>query len=120
MFRLLTPRFFFSLSVSRGPLITPSELIPHLSSNLKIINSSFLLPPTTGDPKEVFKKERLPNARFFGLDDVCDKAKNLPHMLPSLEVFEEAMKKMDVGKKDVVVVYDDYGIVGACRGWYTF
>ena len=75
------------------------------------------MPPGKGDVKEIYNKERLPNARYFGLDDICDKSTNLPHMLPSLEQFENEMKRLDIANNDVVVFYDDFGIVGACRGW---
>lgn len=75
------------------------------------------MPPGKGDPRAIYDKERLPKARYFGLDDICDKTQNLPHMLPSLEVFEAEMKRLDIANNDVVVFYDDLGIVGACRGW---
>jgi thiosulfate/3-mercaptopyruvate sulfurtransferase len=76
-----------------------------------------ILPPAKGDVQEIYNKERLPKARYFGLDDICNKSTNLPHMLPSLEQFENEMKRLDIANNDVVVFYDDFGIVGACRGW---
>lgn len=28
------------------------------------------------------------------------------------------MKKLDLGYDDIVVLYDDYGMTGACKAWY--
>lgn len=77
-----------------------------------------MLPPTKGDTKSIFNKERIPGSRFFDLEEVSDKSKNLPHMLPPIDLFEKTIKNLDISKKDTIVLYDDFGITGACRGWY--
>lgn len=76
-----------------------------------------------GDPRaktDVFKNERLPNARFFDIDEIADKSLNLPHMIPSVADWTKQMQRLDIGSNDVVICYDDHSIIGASRVWWTF
>ena len=38
-------------------------------------------------------------------------------MLKDTEKFKNYMKKLDIGFDDMVVLYDDYGMAGACKAW---
>jgi thiosulfate/3-mercaptopyruvate sulfurtransferase len=115
-------------------LVTPAELAAALKSNPPAHNKISTLPRTVplcaswflpNDPKkrsgiETFRKQRIPNARFFDLDAVCDKRSLYPHMLPSAENFACAMAELGIHRDDTVVVYDDAetGIFSAPRvGW---
>jgi thiosulfate/3-mercaptopyruvate sulfurtransferase len=69
---------------------------------------------------ETFKAKRIPMARFFDIDQVKDHDSPYPHMLPTCEVFSEAMKKMGIRRDDALVVYDteELGLFSAPRvGW---
>jgi thiosulfate/3-mercaptopyruvate sulfurtransferase len=49
------------------------------------------MPNVARDPVAEFKMQRIPGARFFNLDEVTDKSSLYPHMLPSAEIFAEAV-----------------------------
>ncbi|KAL1892910.1 hypothetical protein Sste5346_006803 [Sporothrix stenoceras] len=69
---------------------------------------------------QVFRKQRIPKARFFDLDKVIDRRSPYPHMLPSAKDFAAAMSELGIRKEDTVVVYDskELGIFSAPRvGW---
>lgn len=70
---------------------------------------------------EVFKKKRIPSARFFDIDEVKDHDSPYPHMLPTCEIFAEAMAKMGVRKDDELVIYDseELGLFSAPRVAWT-
>ncbi|KAK4545494.1 hypothetical protein LTR36_002844 [Oleoguttula mirabilis] len=114
-------------------LVTPAELNNALksSSPSKLstapktvpICGSWFLPndPQKRQGYQVFKQGHIPNARFFDLDKVADTSSPYPHMLPSPEVFKEAMSGLGVSKDDTLVVYDtaELGIFSAPRVAWT-
>ncbi|KXT13472.1 hypothetical protein AC579_8622 [Pseudocercospora musae] len=71
---------------------------------------------------EVFKKAHIPNARFFDLDKISDTSSPYPHMLPSPDVFRDAMRELGIKRDDTVVVYDaaETGIFSGPRVAWTF
>lgn len=70
---------------------------------------------------ESFKKKRIPSARFFDVDEIRDHDSTYPHMLPTSEVFAEAMQNLGIRKDDALVVYDteELGIFSAPRVAWT-
>ncbi|KAK5130793.1 hypothetical protein LTR08_001683 [Meristemomyces frigidus] len=114
-------------------LVTPTELSDALSKNapntlstsartIPICGSWFLpndAQKRTG--RQVFAQAHIPGARFFDLDKVADTSSPYPHMLPSAQVFKEAMSGLGVTKEDTLVVYDtaELGIFSAPRVAWT-
>ena len=72
------------------------------------------------DARAEYDAEHLPNAVFFDIDAVSDRASALPHMLPSPDVFAEAAGALGLTEGDDVVVYDTVGLFSAPRAWWTF
>lgn len=70
---------------------------------------------------DAFKQKRIPKAVFFDIDEVKDHDSSYPHMLPTCEVFAEAMARMGVRKEDELVVYDteELGLFSAPRAAWT-
>lgn len=66
------------------------------------------------------KAERIPGARFWDIDGVCDLSTDLPHMLPSEEVFAAAADALGIGNDDTVVIYDGMGLFSSPRAWWTW
>ena len=118
-------------------LVTPSQLSHALSANppsapklstsprtIPVCGSWFL----PNDPSKrtgrstYLKGPRIPSSRFFDLDKVCDTSSAYPHMLPSPELFAEAMREMGIRRDDEVVIYDtqELGIFSAPRVGWTF
>ncbi len=86
-----------------------------------ILDASFHLPAANRDPKAEFAEKHIPGAIFFDVDDVSDHSVNLPHMLPSPEVFGEKVGALGIFPQHHVVVYDvSGGPMAAMRVWWTF
>ncbi|CCU82208.1 thiosulfate sulfurtransferase [Blumeria hordei DH14] len=108
-------------------LVTPEELHARLqpitmgqatvSSTVVPLCATWFLPTSAHRGLESFRTRRLPNARFFDIDEICDKESPFPHMLPSASDFAKAMSTLGVRKHDTVVVYDslEQGIFSAPR-----
>lgn len=137
--RLQSSTARFSISQTRNVsldsyIVTPTELSNALKKNVhtKIstaprvvpVCASWFLPndPQGRTGQNVFKKQRIPSARFFDLDAVKDQDSPYPHMLPTAEGFAEAMQDIGIRKDDAVVVYDsqELGIFSAPRVGWTF
>lgn len=87
---------------------------------LVLLDGSFHLPGSGREPRAEFIACRLPGARFFDIDGICDRMTPLPHMLPSPEAFASAMAALGIGSDSRVVVYDGPGSPGAARVWWSF
>ncbi len=99
---------------------------PLYGSSLRILDASWhmpnLRPPR--DAKEEFRSRfRVPGAQFWDVDEVATKGeavRNLPHMMPSEEVFAQAAGAHGISRDTHVVVYDSIGIFSAPRTAFTF
>lgn len=115
-------------------LITPKQLNEALTSSNSSSSSTSPSPRIIpvcaawfmpNDPEcrkgiDVFRKHRIPQARFFDLDEIKDQDSPYPHMLPTCETFAEAMSNLGIRRDDAIVVYDteELGIFSAPRvGW---
>lgn len=112
--------------------VTPAELDKALKKNAPSrlstapktvpVCGSWFLPNDGRNGYEVFKAGHIHNARFFDLDKIADTSSPYPHMLPSPEVFKDAMSNLGIKRDDTVVVYDtaELGIFSAPRVAWTF
>lgn len=87
---------------------------------VKIVDGSWYLPSMGRDGKAEYDAARLPGAQYFDINVIADTSVDLPHMLPSPEVFCEAVGKMGINETDEVVVYDGPGLFSSARVWWTF
>lgn len=123
---LIRPVSKMSINMAKGftttsrlsSLISTSELAAN--ANVKVLDGSWHMPNTQRDPCKEYIEKRIPGAQFFGIDDIKDKSSDLPHMLPSKEVFADAVGKLGISNNDHVVVYDSIGVISACRVYWTF
>lgn len=85
----------------------------------KIIEGSWYMPSHNRDVvKERFEKH-IGGSKYFPIDSICDVATDLPHMLPSDEVFTNFMWSINVTNTDTpIVIYDTNGW-SAPRTWWT-
>ena len=110
-------------------LVTPKELSDALATNptkdstIVPLCASWFLP---NDPEQrtgisVFRKQRIPTARFFDLDAVKDQNSPYPHMLPNAADFAHEMAELGIRREDAIVVYDsaELGIFSAPRVAWT-
>ncbi|AXV15237.1 3-mercaptopyruvate sulfurtransferase [Neorhizobium sp. SOG26] len=90
------------------------------SPDLRILDASFYLPAQKRDADAEYAAGHIPGAVRFDHDKVADHSTNLPHMVPSPEVFAEAVGKLGISENDRIVIYDGPGIFSAPRGWWLF
>ncbi len=105
-------------------IIEPSalkELMDARDPRLVILDSSFVMPGAAEDPYEVFKRKRIPGARFFDIEAFADHGSPLPHMLCNAESFAAKAGALGIGNDSLIVVYGQGGmIMGPARGWWSF
>jgi thiosulfate/3-mercaptopyruvate sulfurtransferase len=102
-------------------LVSTEWLAAHLRDpDLRVLDGSWHMPQTRRDPRAEFLAAHLPGAAFFDIDGIADRTTPLPHMLPTPEVFADAVGALGVGTGDRVVIYDTRGVVSAARVWWTF
>jgi len=103
-------------------LVSCSWLADRLEApDIKILDASNFLPTDPRDPYECFLKERIPNARFFDINDIADKSTGLSHSMPKPETFMSKVSKLGVGDGFKVVIYDANGSKNAAmRAWWMF
>ncbi len=88
--------------------------------DLRIVDASFYLPAQNRDANAEYAAGHIPGAVRFDHDLVADRSTDLPHMVPSPEVFAEAVGRMGISENDRIVVYDGPGIFSAPRTWWLF
>jgi thiosulfate/3-mercaptopyruvate sulfurtransferase len=90
------------------------------AADLRVVDGSWHMPQARRDPAREYEEAHIPGAVFFDIDGIADRATDLPHMLPSAEVFARAVGGLGIGDGDRVIVYDTRGVVSAARVWWTF
>jgi thiosulfate/3-mercaptopyruvate sulfurtransferase len=101
-------------------LIETEELSQLLKSKdsafVKVVNSTWYMPNDERNAKKEHRAERITsNTVYFNIDDVVDPDSNLPHTMPSLEVFSDHMRKIDIPSDRPIICYDNIGIFSSPR-----
>jgi len=106
--------------MSQNPfLIAPADLAEHLGRpGLSIVDASWYLPAQNRLGRPEFDAAHIPGAVFFDQDEIVDPASDLPHTLPSPDVFAAAVGDLGVSETDTIVVYDGVGLFTAPRVWW--
>jgi thiosulfate/3-mercaptopyruvate sulfurtransferase len=109
---------------SRSPLlVSTSWLADHLSDPDVVVVDARLTPvgvKPKPSPKAQFLAGHIPGAVFFDIDAFSDAETDLPHMLPSAEVFSRLAGLLGIGNDTCIVVYDGDTLFSAPRVWWTF
>jgi thiosulfate/3-mercaptopyruvate sulfurtransferase len=101
--------------------VSTEWLAEHLGDpNVAIVDGSFYLPALKRDASAEYLAAHIPGAVQFDIDAIADHSTNLPHMLPSADVFAAAVGKLGIHDGMTIVVYDGAGLGGAPRVWWTF
>jgi len=105
-----------------GALVSTEWLSKHLSApDVRVVDATFFLPNVPRDARAEYLERHIPGAVFFDIDDICDPDTDLPHMLPSPEMFSSKVRKLGLGDGNRIVVYDAFGIFAAsARVWWMF
>ncbi|MBQ0208905.1 3-mercaptopyruvate sulfurtransferase [Providencia rettgeri] len=101
--------------------VTPQWLNAHLfDGNIIVLDASSPPPTAPYDCRQRYLEEHIPNAQFFHQDEIADKSCDLPHMLPSAEVFSHAVGMMGIGNETQVIIYSKNNLFSSPRAWWTF
>lgn len=110
------------MTTHNSPWIVETHwLAQHLDApDIVVLDGSLHLPNSGRDGKAEFAEQRIPGARFFDINEICDTSDPLPHMLPSPKKFAACVGKLGIGNGTRVVVYDSQGLFSAARVWWMF
>lgn len=103
--------------------IDTQELAAMLRTGTRVylLDASYNIPGFNVDIRSGHQNCRIPGAKFFEVDEIADKSSGFLHMLPTNSVFVDYMKRLRVKNDDnLLVVYDQLGVVSAPRAWWTF
>lgn len=105
----------------QNPLISFAELVDLIGTGRAVVVDATYYAKSEGrDALAAFEDGRIPGARFFDIDAVSDKNREIPHMLPDTAAFEAAMGALGIGDRQHVIVYDRHYLRAAPRVWWTF
>jgi len=106
--------------MTRDPVVSTAWLAEHLDQpDVVILDATWFMPGTPRDARAEFLARHIPGARFFAIDEVCDRTSDLPHMLAGEGQFTQAMRALGVACASTVIVYDAQGIFSAPRVWWN-
>ncbi|PSW05491.1 sulfurtransferase [Photobacterium lipolyticum] len=110
------------MSTISSSLVTTKWLAEHLDdSNLVLLDASWYMPGSERNPEQEWRNCRIRGARFFDFDTrVKDPNADLPHMLPSPELFAQEVSKLGISNQNAIVIYDSHGLFSAPRVWWMF
>lgn len=98
-----------------APLIDVQTLMALPARRYRYLDASILLPGQAGDPDAAFHELAFPKADRFRINEICEKADSLPHMVPGPAVFAAFMTDLGISRETGLIFYDQKGSVGACR-----
>jgi thiosulfate/3-mercaptopyruvate sulfurtransferase len=75
-----------------------------------------VIPPV--DTRARYVVEHIPGAVFFDIDELSDHSTDLPHMLPSADVFSRQMEQLGLSESAPIVVYEQESVYSAPRAWW--
>jgi thiosulfate/3-mercaptopyruvate sulfurtransferase len=104
-----------------NPLVGPEWLADRLSdSNVIVVDATMppvgVVPPV--DTRARYLAHHIPGAVFFDIDELSDHSTDLPHTLPSAEMFGKQMAELGISDNAAIVVYEQDGVYSAPRAWW--
>ena len=100
--------------------LVETEWLEKNLDNVKIIDCSWHMPQTKRNGFDEYKKQHIPKAIFFDLDNNSRKNTNLPHMLIEINNWDKIVSKMGIKNDDKIIIYDNSDVVSSCRCWFNF
>jgi thiosulfate/3-mercaptopyruvate sulfurtransferase len=100
--------------------VTTAWLADNLNvPNLVIVDATFFMPDEGRDAYKEYLAGHIPGAVSFDIDAIADLSSELPHMLPDAPFFEGKMAALGIAEDMQIIVYDQQGLLGAARVWWT-
>ncbi|HEX9168263.1 MAG TPA: sulfurtransferase, partial [Roseiarcus sp.] len=81
------------------PVVSTDWLSARLEDpNVVVIDGSWHMPAAGRDAGREYLAGHIPGAVFFGIDEICDHASSLPHMLAAPADFAVAARRLGVNR----------------------
>ena len=107
-------------NMREGHFSSTAELAAIIGArDLAVIDASWYLPSFGRDAYAEYLAGHIPGAVFFDIDEIADRSRDLPHMLPDPTSFSRAMQALGIGDGMRIVIYDGAGLFSAPRVWWT-
>ncbi|MRG73531.1 3-mercaptopyruvate sulfurtransferase [Alphaproteobacteria bacterium HT1-32] len=103
-------------------LVSVDWLAAHIDApDVRVIDASFYLPTETRNADAEYAEGHIPGAIRFDIEEICDPDSDLPHMLPSPEMFSSRVRNLGLGDGIRIIAYDQKGhCAAASRAWWMF
>lgn len=104
-----------------NPLVDARWLADRLSDpNVIVLDATMppvgVVPPV--DTRARYLARHIPGAVFFDIDELSDHSTDLPHTLPSAEMFGSQMSELGISDDATIVIYEQDGVYSAPRAWW--
>jgi len=102
-----------------SPLISAQDALAcHGMKDVVFADASYHLPTAGRDPEKEYLETRIPGAIRFDINTIADPTAELPHTMPSAQVFQRHMRALGIGNHHRVVVYDSTPFYSSARAWF--
>ncbi|MBX9446124.1 3-mercaptopyruvate sulfurtransferase [Dickeya chrysanthemi] len=103
-----------------GLFVSASWLNAHRHDDDIALIDARMLPPgnDTRDIAAEYQAEHLPGAVFFDIESLSDHHTALPHMMPNITTFADALGKLGLNERQHLVIYDEGNLFSAPRAWW--
>lgn len=85
---------------------------------VKVVDASWHMQAEGRDAWAEYQCQHIAGAVFVDIDAVSDARSPYPHMLPTPELFTQAMRAVGINPEDHIIVYDSKGLFSAARLWW--
>ena len=107
------------MGAEQAKLVTAEWLAGEVDKpDMAVVDASWYLPSTNRRGHAEFLAGHIPGAVFFDHDKVVDPDSDLPHALPSPELFAAAAGALGLAADKRIVVYDGAGVSSSPRLWW--
>ncbi|MFB1116599.1 3-mercaptopyruvate sulfurtransferase [Dickeya dadantii] len=103
-----------------GLFVSASWLNAHRhDADIALIDARMLPPGNdTRDIAAEYQVAHLPGAVFFDIESLSDHQTPLPHMMPDIDAFADALGKLGLNEQQHLVIYDEGNLFSAPRAWW--
>ncbi len=100
--------------------LVTTEWLEKNIDQVKVLDATWCLPNSNRNAEEEFNLHHIKNSIFFDIDKNSDQNTSLPHMLPSIQKWEEIVSNLGLKNSDHIIIYDNSNVYSSCRVWYSF
>jgi thiosulfate/3-mercaptopyruvate sulfurtransferase len=100
------------------PVVSANWLAAHLKHPQLVVLDASLKGAVNNHAQDI--TAQIPGTRVFDFEKICDNTSELPHMMPTTELFVHEVRALGVNHDSIIIVYDRFGIYSSPRAWWMF